>query len=316
MCAVRALRMAGAVLVVLMLAAWSLSAPSKAGELIRDFVQSQALNRAMPVVVYVPSGYRSSSKKYPVLYLLHGAGGDENAWCDKGGLKTRADDLIERGIIPPTLIVMPGCPGCWWIDSPQGKAETAFFADLMPAIANRYRTIEERRGRVVAGLSAGGYGAVRFALKYPDRFAAAAAFSPAVYSETPPAMSAARSQLPFRATDGSFDQSRWAALNYPSLLPGYFQQTNRVPMFLVSGDNDQFGIAFETALLFKRLFDRQPAITELRVVDGDHTWDVWSAAFERAVPFLFKHAALPEPMVPAPNLGTEDPGAMVAMRRH
>lgn len=275
------------------------AAQAAGGQLVRHAVDSPSLKRQMPVLVYVPEGYGTSSKRYPVLYLLHGAGGDENAWCERGGLKARADDMIRRGIIPPALIVMPGCPTCWWVDGAVDKAETAFWSDLVPAITRRYRTIEARRGRVIAGLSAGGYGAMRYALRYPERFAAVAAFSPAVYAETPPSESAARAQPAFLGANGAFDQAKWAELNYPNLLPRYFAQTLRVPAYLVSGDNDRYGIAFETALLFKRLYDRQPEITEFRVIDGGHTWEVWSAAIERAMPFLFEHAALPEDDVPA-----------------
>ncbi len=284
------------------------------GQLVRHAIESPSLKRQMPVVVYVPDGYATSAKRYPVLYLLHGAGGDENAWCERGGLKARADDLIRRGIIPPALIVMPGCPTCWWVDGSVDKAETAFWSDLVPTITSRYRTIDARRGRVIAGLSAGGFGAIRYALKYPERFAAVAAFSPAVYAESPPSESAARAQPAFLGANGVFDQARWAEMNYPNLLPRYFGQPLRVPAYLVSGDNDGFGIAFETALLFKRLYERQPDITELRVIDGGHTWDVWSAAIERAMPFLFEHAALPEDDLPAQATGSGSPST-IAMRR-
>ncbi len=267
-------------------------APALAGELRHETVASPVLGREMPYVVYLPDGYADSDTVFPVLYLLHGAGGDENAWSKMADVRGKADNLIKSGEIPPAVIVMPGCRGCWWVDGAVDKAETAFIDDLMPAIAKRYRTIETREGRLVAGLSAGGYGAVRFAMRYPDRFAAVAALSPAVYSDTPPAHSSARKQPPFLKA-GAFDQASWDRQNYPRLMAGYFDQPRRVPMYLVSGDSDNYGIAFETALLFKRLFDRQhPA--ELRVVDGDHTWKVWAAAIDGAMRYLFRHAAKPQ----------------------
>lgn len=310
--ALRALRISGAFVMIWMLAA---STVVQASEIVRDSTPSTALGRPMPFAVYVPDGYAASRKRYPVLYLLHGAGGDENAWAQSGDIKARADSLIARGIIPPALIVMPGCPGCWWVDGARDKAETAFWTDLVPAISARYRTIEARRGRVIAGLSAGGYGALRYALKYADRIAAVAAFSPAVYSDAPPAISSARQQPPFLRADGTFDQDRWTQLNYPRLLPGYFNQPLRVPAYLVAGDNDRYGIAFETALLFKRLFDRQPDITELRVVDGDHSWDVWANAIERAMPFLFEHAALPEDEPASAPAVVRSESATIALKR-
>jgi enterochelin esterase-like enzyme len=266
-----------------------------AGEIRNESLASATLGHSMRYAVYLPDGYGAGQLHYPVLYLLHGAGGDEHAWQDLGHIKEKADRLIASGVIPPAIIVMPGCPACWWVDGAREHAETAFWSDLVPAIDTRYRTIETRGGRLVAGQSAGGYGAVRFALRYPDRIAAAAALSPAVYSESVPQFSAARVQPPFLGTDGRFSPAAWDQQNYPALLPAYFAQPYRVPFYLVSGDNDRLGIAFETALLFKRLFERQPDRTEFRVVDGDHSWKVWGATIDGAMQYLFQFADKPRP---------------------
>jgi enterochelin esterase-like enzyme len=270
--------------------------PAEAGELQYRSVPSAALNRDMTYIVYVPDGYQSSELQYPVLYLLHGAGGDENAWVDHGGIRERADRLIASGAIPPTLIVMPGCRQCWWIDGAKDQAETAFWQDLVPSVAGDYRTIESKAGRLIAGLSAGGYGSVRFAMKYPERIGAIAALSPAVYAVTPPAASSARvqPQSPFLGQDGQFDQKAWTAQNYPSLAARYFNQRSRVPFYLMSGDRDGFGIAYETALLFKTMFDQQPELSKLRVVDGDHSWPVWANALDDAMTYMYRYAARPE----------------------
>jgi enterochelin esterase-like enzyme len=259
----------------------------------------------MTFTIYVPDGYHTSGLHYPVLYLLHGAGGDENAWVEHGGIRERADRLIASGAIPPTLIVMPGCRACWWIDGAKDQAETAFWSDLVPSVASSYRTIETRGGRLVAGLSAGGYGAIRFAMKHPDRIAAIAALSPAIYAATPPANSSARSQPPFLDAAGAFSQASWTALNYPNLTGGYFAQQQRVPFYLVSGDRDGFGIAFETALLFKVMFGQQPDVTKLRIVDGDHNWQVWANALDEAMVYMYGFASRPErrtPMVAPPEI--------------
>lgn len=277
------------------LAFTAISSVACAGEIRRETAASPALGHEMPFLVYLPDGYAGSGMRYPVLYLLHGAGGGESSWVDRGQLKETADRLIASGAIPPALIVMPGCPSCWWVDGAKEKAETAFWNDLVPAIAARYRVIDNRAGRLIAGYSAGGYGAVRYALKYPDKIAAAAAISPAVYTETPPAASATRKQPPFLDLSGNFSQQAWTARNYPALLNAYFAQPVRTPFYLVSGDSDNLGIAFETALLFNRLFERQPDQTELRVIDGGHNWAVWTAALDGAMRYIFQFAARPQP---------------------
>lgn len=302
------LNIAGAIVALLMIV---LGATASAGELRRESISSPALGRDMTFVVYLPEGYQSSGLQYPVLYLLHGAGGDENSWSQYGRIQEQADKLIANGSIPQTLIVMPGCRECWWIDGAKDKAETAFWKDLVPAVASRYRTIEARNGRLFAGLSAGGYGAVRFGLKYPDQIAAVAALSPAIYATSPPEISSARNQPPFMGADGKFDNNVWASLNYPNLVGAYFKQPLRVPFYLASGDGDKYGIAFETALLFKTLFDKQPDMTELRIVDGDHNWVVWASAIEGAMKYLYRFSAPPQP---SPTNSSVAP-AVVAGRR-
>jgi enterochelin esterase-like enzyme len=283
-------RIAGCVLALL---GFVLTHSAFAGEIRRESIPSRYLGHNLSFLVYVPDGYNQGDQSYPVLYLLHGFGDNENAWVEKGFIQAKADRLIASGAIPPALIVMPGCPRCWWTDGAREKPETAFWSELVPAVARLYRTIESREGRVIAGLSAGGFGTVRFAMKYSDRFAAAAAFSPAVYSETPPPGSAARVYSPFMGIDGQFNQAAWAEANYPRLIDAYFAQGRRVPMYLVSGDNDKLGIAFETALLFKRVFEKQPEQVEMRVVDGEHSWAVWSSAVDDAMAYLFRFTAKP-----------------------
>jgi enterochelin esterase-like enzyme len=296
------LRRAYAALLAFTTAASGVSA--SASEIRRATVASAALGRDMPFTVYVPDGYETSGQRYPVLYLLHGAGGDENAWVERGDIQTHVDRLIAESAIPPTLVVMPGCRACWWIDGAKDRAEKAFWTELVPAVTERFRTVEARDGMLIAGLSAGGFGTIRFAMKYPDRIAAAAAFSPAIYSVTPPPNSSARTQPPFLGPDGQFNQNTWTTLNYPALIDHYFEQPSRVPFYLVSGDNDRFGIAFETALLFKRLSEKQSEATELRIVDGDHTWVVWASALDGALKYLYRFAARPQPATPsAPDSG-------------
>jgi S-formylglutathione hydrolase FrmB len=113
------------------------------------------------------------------------------------------------------------------------------------------------------------------------------AFSPAVYAVTPPTWSAARRQPQFLRPDGQFNQALWSAENYPRLVDRYFGQTKQVAFYLVSGDSDKLGIAFETALLFKTLFEKQPEQVELRIVDGGHDWDVWDKTLDDALKYLF-----------------------------
>lgn len=282
-----------ALLCMLLLGLSGALTPSSAGELRKDSVYSASLKRNLPFLVYVPDGYDTSKFRYPVLYLLHGAGQDENSWPRRGLVREKVDQLIDAGVIPPTLIVMPGCPRCWWIDGPKDKAESAFWQELVPTVNIHFRTIAGRQGMLLAGLSAGGYGTVRFAMKYPEKIAAASTFSPAIYAETPPPKSGARVHPAFLDPLGRFDQGAWDRRNYPQLIEGYFAQPTRVPLFIASGDNDRLGVAFEAALLFKRMYQRQPRQVELRIVDGGHNWAVWTAVIDEAMRFMYRYASKP-----------------------
>ena len=114
----------------------------------------------------------------------------------------------------------------------------------------------------------------------------------------------------------------WDAKNYPRLLPSYLAQKSRIPLYLVSGDSDEFGIAYETALLFKQLFERKCPV-ELRVVDGDHTWKVWASALDGAMRFMARHAAKPQSLdqivvatpVSAPIPSLDAPALIATSRR-
>ncbi len=278
-----------------------------AGELRSDAIFSKALGRNLPYTAYLPDGYQNGQLRYPVLYLLHGAGGDERTWAELGHIREKADRLIATGIIPPAIIIMPGCPACWWVDGAKDRAETAFWSDFVPFVDLHYRTIDSRGGRLVAGLSAGGYGAIRYALRYPDRLAAAAALSPAIYTGAVPQFSAARAQPPFLGADGKFDRAAWDRQNYPALLEEYFAQPDRVPFYFVSGDRDRLGIARESAIIFQRLSRRQSGMVEMRIMEGDHNWKVWEKAIDAAIEYVFQFASKPQPQMRTAALAGTEP---------
>ncbi|HEY8537511.1 MAG TPA: alpha/beta hydrolase-fold protein, partial [Steroidobacteraceae bacterium] len=228
-------------------------------------------------------------------YLLHGNGQNLNSWSVQGRIQLTADRLIAAGEIPPTLIVMPDAGTTWYVDRKE-KMESAFIGDLMSDVQTNFRTIEARNGRVIGGLSMGGYGSLRFSLKYPDKFAAAALLSPAIYDPEPPESSSARRVGVFGAPN--YDGEVWKQLNYPSLLEGYFAKKQLVPMYIVSGDDDEFVIEPEAMKLYTLLRSRRhPA--ELRIVDGGHDWRVWETTIEDAMVYMYRYVA--RPVLDAPS---------------
>jgi enterochelin esterase-like enzyme len=254
----------------------------------REF-DSPALQRKWTYAVYLPEGYDTSSLRYPVLYLLHGHGGGLYDWVNLGHIQQTADALIARGDMPPAIIVMPDAGSTWYVDRKE-RMETAVIRDLVGDAERSFRAIGARNGRLVAGLSMGGYGALRFVLKYPEMFAAAALLSPAIYDPEPPSGSGARRAGVFGAPE--FDPQVWKELNYPALWDAFLAQKVAVPMYINSGDDDTHFIEAEATRLYSLLRKNgQPA--ELRIVDGGHNWPVWEGTIGDALRYIFRYSARP-----------------------
>jgi enterochelin esterase-like enzyme len=280
-----------AVLAVALLAA----APAGAGTLVPHAFASPTLGRDWKCLVYEPDGCAAGTGQLPVLYLLHGYGGDENDWANAGDIVRTADSLIAGGFVPPCLIVMPDGGNLWWSDGVE-RMETAFFADLIPRIERTWRADPRREARFVAGLSMGGYGALRFALLHPERFGAAALLSAAIYDPLPPPASGARRSGVFGG--GTFDEALWKSRNWPALMDGYVAKRKPVPLYVLAGDDDDFRLEREATRLYQRLRDAgQPA--ELRIVDGGHHWDIWRRGIAEALPWLFRTAGTQPQAAPA-----------------
>lgn len=281
---------------LLTLAALSTSLAWSGEVTLRSF-QSTALHADYRYTVYLPDGYETGRLKYPVLYLLHGNGGNENDWLVQGQVQPTVDVLIREGRVQPLIIVMPGGGSSWWVDGNRDQAETALIKELIPHIDASYRTISAREGRMIAGLSAGGYGTANAVFKYPELFTAAAALSPAIYSPYPPVHSSALRVAPFQK-DGKFDQASWERLNYPAHLEAYKAKRIVVPMYINSGDHDTFFIAYHAAGLFQKLFEYQPKQVAFRVVNGDHEWSVWRDSIGDAIKYMTGFASRPQGVKP------------------
>ncbi len=160
------------------------------GNLSKVWYPSPTLKMQRRMTIYTPAGYDKGGK-YPVLYLLHGAGGDENAWSELGRAAQILDNLIATGKAKPMIVVMPnGNPNCqaapgewsWGMytpgfrDSGTGPTEPAAasipesFMDIVNYVDANYRTIKSRAGRAVCGLSMGGGHTFHVSLLYPNTF--------------------------------------------------------------------------------------------------------------------------------------------------
>lgn len=273
----------------------AIALPSFAGEIVTREIDSKALARKWSYNVYLPDGYATSALRYPVMYLLHGNNGTLNDWSVQGRIQPTADELIASGRIPPAIIVMPDAGSTWYVDRKE-KMESAFLQDLMPDVEARFRTITARNGRVIGGLSMGGFGSLRFVMKYPEKFAAAALLSPAIYDPEPPENSGARRVGVFGAQQ--YDGAVWKELNYPVLWDAYLAKKQPVPMYINSGDDDDFMIEADATKFYSLLRkNKQPA--ELRIVNGTHSWQVWESTIGDALQYVFRYTSRPVIETPA-----------------
>ncbi len=278
----------------------TLSNLTLAGEVSREQFFSPTLGHDYPYTVYLPDHYdHQATTPYPVIYLLHGSFGNELDWATRGNLPQTADRLIAAGHLPPAVFVMPGSRS-WWVDGHNEAARSAFFNDLMPHIEATYHVGTTRQLRGVAGLSAGGYGALNFALERPDMFAAAAALSPASYVPTPPQNSSAMRHPAFLNQQGEFDQALWEQLNYTAHLESYRLQvtprsnaehsdTPPVPLYISAGRSDVYDAEFHARLLRQSMERIQPGQVRLDLYPGGHTWRVWRASLPAALNFMFQY---------------------------
>ena len=194
--------------------------------------------------VYTPPGY-SKDKKYPVLYLLHGIGGDESEWQRFVRVDSLMDNLIADRKAVPMIVVMPN-GRAQKNDRPEGNVYAAAPAfatferdlldDVIPAIDSLYSTRPDRESRALAGLSMGGGQTLNFGLAHPDIFAWIGAFSPAPNTKAPallvPDPSAAKKQLKlFVLTCGNRD----GLINISQGLHAYLKENDVAHVWHVDG---------------------------------------------------------------------------------
>ena len=277
------------------------------GTMLARKVFSATLGQEIAYQLYLPPGAdETKTTGLPAIYLLHGRGGGMKDWA---AIQPELDRLIASGKIPPLVAIMPDAPASrragYYVDSQFGgsgelpggeKIETAFTTDLVAHVDATYRTRTDRGGRIVAGFSMGGYGAIRFALAHPELFGAAIVLSPAVYVPLPPKASSTREFGAFGRDAKIFDDEIYTTKNYPALIPAFEARGLPLVMFIAVGDDEQaladpreaaHDLDYETHTLYNRVRRAKGITAQLRVLDGGHNWDVWRPAFAEGIQHVF-----------------------------
>jgi endo-1,4-beta-xylanase len=135
---------------------------------------SNVLKADVSYLIYLPPGYEEGTKRYPVIYWLHGLGNYQRAGAET--FVPYVDSAIRSGAMPPVIVVLVnGLANSYYCDWANGERpmESVIIQDLIPHVDETYRTLKQREGRMIQGYSMGGYGAARFAFKYPELFGSA-----------------------------------------------------------------------------------------------------------------------------------------------
>ena len=260
--------------------------------------ESKLVGRELPYKVVLPPGYRDAGAartRYPVLYLLHGLTGHHTDWLSRTRL---ADYAAEYRMI----VVTPEGNDGWYTDSasvPSDRYESYFVRELMPDVERRFRTIEAREGRAVAGLSMGGYGALKFGLKYPERFALAASMSGAVSAASFRTGADIRSDFIRRSlvqTFGEGDTEMKRANDLFRLVRDLEPaRAAALPfLYLDCGTEDPLRLLAPNRALADLFVERRVA-HEYRQLPGKHDWAYWGQQVQEVLRLAARRLSQPAP---------------------
>ncbi len=247
------------------------------GTVSKVWYSSPTLNLTRRMYVYTPPGYEESTDRYPVFYLLHGGGGDEDAWTTLGRAPQILDNLIAQGKAKPMIVVMtngnanqtagPGDAPIITSTATQapvdrtqlvGRFEESLVKDVIPYIENHYRIVATKENRAIAGLSMGGGHTFRVTLSNPDLFSYIGVFSSGTRTPTP------ETEKQLEALKASNPKLYWVGC----------------------GVDDQ--LAYANSKILVELLTKYNFNYIFRETPGGHTWANWRIYLSELAPLLFK----------------------------
>ena len=252
------------------------------GTVTQRWYESSSLGITRRMTVYTPPGYESSDTHYPILYLLHGAGGDEKAWSDLGRAPQILDNLIAAGKAEPMIVVMPNgnvvqeaAPG----EGSTGLTQPSFqessmrmgeyepsFKDIITFVESQYRVKSEHGQRAIAGLSMGGFHSLHISRTYPKTFDYIGLFSPAI--------------LPWNNPDAAVYQNMDRTLKT--------QKENGYKLYWIAIGKEDF--LYDQVRDYRKRLDAIDMPYEYLETEGGHVWYLWREYLTAFSQRLFKEA--------------------------
>ena len=253
---------------------------------------SKILKGERKFAVYLPPNYDSSSRSYPVLYLLHGYTDDHTGWIQFGEVLHIADRAILSGESTAMIIVMPDADtgGAGYTNALSGKwnYEDFFFEEFMPHIEERFRIKKDKRFRVIAGLSMGGGGSFIYALRRLDLFSSAAPLSASLGPQSLEEMKDFTYLGYTSSNHNQKDFERYSNRNNPLQLVENMEakDLNSVRWYIDCGEDD---FLYKSNSLMHIKMRGKNVKHEFRIRDGGHSWSYWRASLPKVLEFISDH---------------------------
>jgi enterochelin esterase-like enzyme len=266
--------------------------------------------------VYLPADYNNTTQSYPVLYLLHGTGGDEMAWLEMGRLAQIMDNMIAEGKAKPMIVVMPNgiadldaAPGQspymqgkashFNITSWMGRTEKAFPTEVMAFVESKYRVIKDKQHRAIVGLSMGGLHAIAISANNPDLFDYVGLFSPQTMNALTESnvkriqrvtskLGKIKGKLPRWLAD-KYDEGQQAVAdvevyqNMDNKLKKQFETPPSV-YYIAIGEKDPLKILLNN---FCQRLTKQGGTYFYKETEGAHSWENWRKYLLDFLPRIF-----------------------------
>jgi enterochelin esterase family protein len=240
--------------------------------------RSTALDKDRRMHVYTPPGYEAGQEKYPVFYLLHGAGDSDDSWTSVGRANFILDNLIAAGKAKPMIVVMPaGHTGPFGAGAPPATGaarpnaantfEQEFVKDIRPYVESRYRVLTDRPNRAIAGLSMGGAQTLSIALPNMKDFAYVGVFSSGILTR---------------------NQGEWETQHQADLAAATAAKNGLKLLWFATGSQDFLLDRTKQTVEMLKKHELNPTFKE---TTGGHTWINWQKYLNEFAPQLFADAA-------------------------
>ena len=257
------------------------------GDVAKVWYDSPTLKMQRRLTVYTPAGY-DKGKDYPVMYLLHGAGGDEDAWTTLGRAAQIMDNLIATGKAKPMIVVMPNgntncqaAPGAWSkgmympsfrgsLDQPAVASMDESFMDIVNYVESHYKVVKDKKHRAVCGLSMGGGHSFAITRRYPDTFDYVGLFSAGLH------------------IDGSQQKSFYQALKDNKEVQGQLDRLFKAKPALYWIAIGKTDFLYEQNTDLRKYLDEKGYPYKYRETDGGHIWRNWRIYLSEFAQMIFK----------------------------